>query len=86
MGAANERNVNIGAKTPLMAASQNGNSEIVQSLLENADTDVNIATFDGKTALFYATESLAEGCVDHLLRCPKTDTQLLDCQFQIRIV
>ena len=70
--------VNRGTRTPLMAASLKGNSEIVKQLLDMVYIDVNIAAFDGKTALFYAVMSGVPVSVEYLLRCPKTDIKLLD--------
>ena len=70
--------VNRGTKSPLMAVSLKGNSEIVKQLLDMVNIDVNIAAFDGKTALFYAVKSGVPESVEYLLRCPKTDIKLLD--------
>ncbi|CAF1355808.1 unnamed protein product [Adineta ricciae] len=49
-------NVNLGQSTPLMEASQEGHTELVQYLIQN-NADVNQTTSAGETALAYACES-----------------------------
>ena len=75
-------NVNQGpknGKTPLIIAVSNVNStESVQMLLAQPAIDVNRQLFDGQTALFLAVISKHYLAVELLLRCPKTDTELLD--------
>ena len=77
-----ETDVNQGPKngrTPLIIAASNINStESVQMLLAKPGIDVNRQIFDGQTALFLAVKSKHSVAVELLLRCPKTDTELLD--------
>ena len=66
-------------RTPLIIAVSNVNStDSVKMLLAQPGIDVNWELFDGKTALFLAVISKHSAAVDLLLRCPKTDTDLLD--------
>ena len=52
-------NVNLGQSTPLMEASQEGHTELVQYLIQNND-DVNQTTSAGETGNFL----LASFCFD----------------------
>ena len=74
--------VNIGpknGKTPLIIAASNVNStDSVRKILTKPGVDVNKQIFDGETALFMAVTSNHFDAVELLLRCPKTDTELLD--------
>ena len=69
--------------TPLMVASINANRHILRLLLSHVDIDVNFATYEGKTALFYAFSdnsytSFQKEIVEILLQCPSVDIHLRD--------
>ena len=69
-------------KTPLMASTINGYSEVVKRLLSVFNIDMNYATFDGKTALTYAVTAEKPYITELLLRCPQTDTSLMDEEYK----
>ena len=65
-------------ETPLMASTLNGHAEVAKKLLSVVNINVNYATFDGKTALIYAASAKSTDILELLLRCPQTDTSLMD--------
>ena len=71
--------------TPLMVASRNGNWRVLRVLLAHVEIEVNFATYEGKTALFYAftgesftSHTIQKDVVEILLQCPSVDILLKD--------
>ena len=64
--------------TPLIWASQNGHSDVVQVLLQNEDIDVNIADRDGITALYKASSRGHKEVVQLLLQKEDIDVNIAD--------
>ena len=69
-------------KTSLMAASKYGNADVVKKLLSLVNIDVNHATFDGITTLIYAVIKKEPLILELLLRCPKTNSNILDEEYK----
>ena len=68
--------------TPLMKASLRENPRVVERLLAVINIDVNYATMDGKTALFYAVSNKGTENLGLILRCPTTNTHLVDEEYK----
>ena len=65
-------------KTALILAASFGHEEIVELLLAQLDIGINMATLEGRTALFYAALGNRIEAIILLLRCPRTETHLMD--------
>ena len=65
-----------------MVASTFGYSEVVEMLLSVVNIEVNHATFNGKTALIYAVSLQRHDTIELLLRCPQTDSSLIDEEYK----
>ena len=72
-------------KTALILAASFGHEEIVQLLLAQLNIGINTATLDGRTALLYAALGNRIEVVILLLRCPRTETHLLDDAYKTAV-
>jgi len=63
--------------TPLLAAAQSGQSDVVALLMVHPDIDINAVDTNGDSALCHAVKNADAATVERLMNHPRIDTQII---------